>query len=191
MAMVNLNSNFVNRCCILDRYSYLPASIFFERSVLVIRKQQIEPLPVSVNVQSSEDIIALRSQVRHVAASLGMGLADQARAVMCSTELGENLLKHVNVGHCFLTVVHGDRGEAGVCIECVDQGEGIDDIDAVLCEHRGGKPRLLGAGLIGVKRVADHFELRSDEQGTTVRACCFASTGAPSFARPEGTGRLQ
>ncbi|MDQ6963486.1 MAG: ATP-binding protein [Mariprofundales bacterium] len=150
---------------------------------------QQEAVPVAVNIQNSEDVIELRRSVRSLANSISMGLADQARVVMCATELAENIIKHSESGCCSLAIIKDDHDHSALCIECRDRGAGIADVDAILREQQDEKPSLLGAGLVGVKRVADQFSLQSGAEGTVVRVVCVPSTSL-GFGYASSTGAI-
>lgn len=128
-----------------------------------------------------EDLIAFRRQVRMLAQQVGMNLADQARVVMCATELAENVLKHAGGGHCRAELCEVD-GRDGVRICCSDDGPGIGEMDWVLHDRPDQRCDLLGGGLVGVRRVADHFSVESGEAGTRVEITCLDGSGVPVVA---------
>ncbi len=88
---------------------------------------------------------------------------------MCVTELVENIVKHTPGGECTLSQLSSPRG---IRIVCSDRGSGIPNLDQLLRERADTPHDLLGAGLIGVRRIADHFEIESGDDGTTVCVEC-------------------
>ncbi len=137
-------------------------------------------LSAEVVVRVMDDLVALRQQARSLAVEAGLSLADQARVVMCATELMENALKHASGGVCAVSVVRDGDGRVGIRIECRDEGGGIDDMDRVLHERADQEHDLLGGGLIGVRRVAERFEVESGSEGTFIRVECMDSSTLPS-----------
>jgi len=129
-----------------------------------------------------DDLITFRRQVRALVEQLGMDLADQVRVVMCATELAENQLKHASGGRCSAAVVCGADGRSGIRIECEDAGPGIEDMDLVLHDRPDQQCDLLGGGLIGVRRVADSFEVESDGSGTRVAVTLLDAASVPVSA---------
>lgn len=133
--------------------------------------------PSHNQIRAVEDVILQRQRARAMAAEAGMGLADQARVVMCVTELVENIVKHTAGGECALSRM---VGQCGIRIECSDGGDGIRELDSVLRERADAEHDLLGAGLVGVRRVADRFDIRSGDHGTTICVECVVPPANPS-----------
>ena len=82
------------------------------------------------------------------------------------SELARNILKYAGSGEIRLREVAGPP--AGVRIEAVDRGPGIEDAEAAMRDHysSGG---TLGLGLPGVERMMDEFELHSSPgEGTRI-----------------------
>ena len=85
------------------------------------------------------------------------------------SELARNILKYAGSGEIRLRRVK-NRGDHGIEIEAIDQGPGIADCEAAMCDHfsSGG---TLGLGLPGVRRLMDEFSLESAPgEGTRVTA---------------------
>ena len=83
------------------------------------------------------------------------------------SELVRNILKYAGRGEIRLREVTASRGRA-IEVEAIDQGPGISDCEAAMCDHfsSGG---TLGLGLPGVKRMMDEFSLESAPgEGTRV-----------------------
>lgn len=81
------------------------------------------------------------------------------------SELATNLIRYAGRGT--IRVCRNDQhGCVDIDILATDNGPGIADIDRAMSDHfsSGGS---LGLGLPGVRRMADHFWLRSDVNGGT------------------------
>jgi len=121
----------------------------------------------SMNIRSSDDIVAVRQAVRRRAVSLGLGLVDQTKVVTASSELARNTLDYGGGGTALLeTVQNGTR--TGLRVTFEDQGPGIPNIELALSDgYTTGSG--MGLGLGGAKRLSDEFEISSQpSQGTRV-----------------------
>jgi serine/threonine-protein kinase RsbT len=119
-------------------------------------------------IQSGDDVVRVRQQVRVLAAESGLSLVDQTKLVTAASELARNALVHGGGGLARVEVVRSDSGKNGVRIDFVDEGPGIPDIDLALTDGwtSGGG---LGLGLSGARRLVDEFELTSKAgAGTSV-----------------------
>ena len=113
----------------------------------------------SLEIRTSEDVVAVRQAVRKKAVSLGFGLVDQTKVVTASSELARNTLDHGGGGTARLEILENDR-RSGLRLIFEDQGPGIADIAQALTDGytSGGG---MGLGLGGSKRLAHEFEIES------------------------------
>jgi len=121
----------------------------------------------TIPIQISDDVVRVRSRVRALAMSLGLGIVDQTKIVTAASELARNTLDYGGGGEARLEVVEvGLRRGLRVAFE--DHGPGIADIELALTDRytTGGG---LGLGLSGAKRLSNEFEISSVlGQGTCV-----------------------
>jgi len=122
-----------------------------------------------VVVKNEWDIVAARQLGRDTAKKLGFGSVDQARITTAISELARNIYLYAYEGEIHIEVV-SNESKIGVRITSKDKGPGIQDVRSVMQDgfsSSGG----LGAGLPGVKRLMDEFEIDSNEQlGTLITA---------------------
>lgn len=122
-----------------------------------------------VVVKNEWDIVAARQLGRDTAKKLGFGSVDQARITTAVSELARNIYLYAYEGEIHIEVV-SNESKIGVRITSKDKGPGIQDVRSVMQDgfsSSGG----LGAGLPGVKRLMDEFEIDSNEQlGTLITA---------------------
>jgi serine/threonine-protein kinase RsbT len=119
-------------------------------------------------IQSGDDVVRVRQQVRVTAAGNGLSLVDQTKLVTAASELARNTLVYGGGGVARIDVVKSPNGRTGVKLTFADQGPGIADIDLALTDGwtSGGG---LGLGLSGTRRLVDEFELASKPgAGTSV-----------------------
>ncbi|MFS0784403.1 anti-sigma regulatory factor [Bacillus sp. 1P06AnD] len=122
-----------------------------------------------VKIVNEWDIVAARQLGRNVAKEVGFGTVDQARITTAISELARNIYLYAGTGKIFIEKIN-EAGKIGIVIQAIDQGPGIPDIRRVMEDGyttSGG----LGAGMPGVKRLMDTFEIDSiPGKGTDIRA---------------------
>ncbi|PQD93851.1 ATP-binding protein [Pradoshia eiseniae] len=113
-----------------------------------------------VKILNEWDIVAARQVGRNVAKELGFGTVDQARITTTISELARNIYLYAGQGEIGIEKLW-DNGRTGLRVIAEDKGPGISDIRRVMEDGyttSGG----LGAGLPGVKRLMDEFEIDSE-----------------------------
>src|SRR5215510_2465799 len=117
------------------------------------------PVTDTMPIQSSDDIVRVRQEVRKRAAAAGLGLVDQTKIVTAASEIARNTLDYGGGGTLLLEVLN-DGLRKGVRLTFEDQGPGIADIDQALRDGytSGGG---LGLGLGGAKRLSSEFAISS------------------------------
>jgi len=122
-----------------------------------------------VNIHKEWDIVGARQLGREMAKKLGFGTVDQARIATAISELARNIYLYADNGQICFEIIDNIE-HRGLCMTAVDAGPGIPDISQVMQDGyttSGG----LGAGLPGVKRLMDEFDIRSEiGKGTRIKA---------------------
>lgn len=112
-----------------------------------------------IPIRDSTDILRSRGNARELAARLQLGSADQTRLATAVSELTRNVLQYAGEGTCTILDASDDRQR---CIRVIveDRGPGIPDIALALRDgySTGGG---LGAGLPGVQRLMNEFQITS------------------------------
>jgi serine/threonine-protein kinase RsbT len=124
-------------------------------------------VPERVEIACAADIVTARERGRALAGGLGFGGSDLTIVATVISELARNIIEYATTGTIMLETIERN-GRAGLGIQAVDQGPGIEDIARALS---AGSPTGsgLGLGLSGVRRMVDEFEVASRPgQGTTV-----------------------
>ncbi|WP_423406710.1 anti-sigma regulatory factor [Heyndrickxia sp. MSNUG] len=123
--------------------------------------------PIVININNEFDIVLARQKGREVSKELQFGGVDQARITTAISELARNIYLYAGSGQITISVLE-ESGRKGIHISAVDNGPGINDIRMVLQDGystSGG----LGAGLPGVRRLMDSFDIDSmPGSGTTI-----------------------
>lgn len=122
-----------------------------------------------VNIQREWDIVGARQLGREMAKELGFSTVDQARIATAISELARNIYLYAKEGKICYEIIRTAENKAGLCLVAEDEGPGISDIGQAMQDGyttSGG----LGAGLPGVKRLMDEFELKSETgKGTKIK----------------------
>ncbi|MHA6253008.1 anti-sigma regulatory factor [Oceanobacillus sp. CAU 1775] len=121
-----------------------------------------------LKIKKEWDIVAARQLGREMAKELGFSTVDQARIATAISELARNIYLYAEEGSISYKVIYSPENKAGLCLTVEDRGPGIPDIGQVMQDGfttSGG----LGAGLPGVKRLMDDFDLETKiDVGTTI-----------------------
>lgn len=141
-------------------------AVLFE-TALLDRHRQHRIARVTLRLQSDEDVVGLRKQVRERAVAIALSLVDQTKLVTAASELARNTIKYGGGGEVHLDSL-ADGIRKGIGLLFIDAGPGIPDIDNALRDGftTGGG---LGLGLGGSKRLVDEFDIESRPgEGTAV-----------------------
>ncbi|WP_208586058.1 anti-sigma regulatory factor [Gracilibacillus suaedae] len=121
----------------------------------------------SVQINKEWDIVGARQMGRELAKDLGFGTVDQARIATAISELARNIYLYAKKGKIAYETVE-KMNQKGLKIIASDQGPGINDLSKVM-EDGFSTSGGLGAGLPGVKRLMDYFDVVSEPgKGTTI-----------------------
>jgi serine/threonine-protein kinase RsbT len=124
-------------------------------------------VPDTMPIQSSDDIVRVRQEVRKRAATAGLGIVDQTKLVTAASEIARNTLDYGGGGLVTLEAV-SDGLRRGLRLTFEDQGPGIANIDLALTDgYTTGNG--LGLGLSGSRRLCNEFAIESTPgKGTRV-----------------------
>lgn len=121
-----------------------------------------------VKIKQEWDIVAARQLGRDIAKEVGFGTVDQARIATAISELARNIYLYAGEGKTCFDVIE-DLNKKALVIIASDEGPGIRDVSQAMEDGyttSGG----LGAGLPGVKRLMDEFDLQTTHgEGTVIR----------------------
>lgn len=131
----------------------------------------IEPIVIDIN--NEFDIVLARQKGREVSKELQFGVVDQSRITTAISELARNIYLYAGSGKITISILE-ENGKQGIHICATDKGPGINDVRMVLQDGystSGG----LGAGLPGVRRLMDSFDIDSmPGTGTTINISKWA-----------------
>jgi serine/threonine-protein kinase RsbT len=121
-----------------------------------------------VKIRSEWDIVAARQLGRNMAKKLGFGTVDQAKITTAISEMARNIYLYAGKGEIRIEGIK-QMGKSGLKVIAEDEGPGIPDIRKSL-EDGYSTSGGLGAGLPGVRRLMDGFNITSAPgKGTTIQ----------------------
>ena len=118
-------------------------------------------------INTSDDVVRIRQEVRRRAIEVGLSLVDQTKIVTAASELARNTLDYGGGGTASIeTLLNG--GRSGLRLTFEDKGPGIADIQLALTDgYTTGNG--LGLGLSGARRLSNEFLIESTPgEGTKV-----------------------
>lgn len=133
-------------------------------------------MSVACPIKREVDVYVAMSRARELATAIGFGPVDRTRVEIVILELTRNLLVHAGGGSIALQRLDDPVRGPGLAVEAVDSGPGIADI-ALALQDGYSTAHTLGAGLPGVRRLMDEFQIESTlGVGTRVRAVKWLAT---------------
>jgi signal transduction histidine kinase/CheY-like chemotaxis protein len=125
-------------------------------------------LPIlTVAIRSEDDVVTARQRARQIAALLGFDRLDETRIATAVSEIARNAFTYAAGGRVEF-LVDENAAPPLFLARITDQGPGTANLRQILAgQYRS--PTGLGLGLVGARRLMDHFEIDSSTgRGTTV-----------------------
>ncbi|MBG9566372.1 MULTISPECIES: anti-sigma regulatory factor [Brevibacillus] len=123
--------------------------------------------PETIKIEREADIVTARQVGRNMSRQLGFGTIMQSRIATSISELARNIFLYAGTGTITIAPIE-QNGVIGLQLTAIDAGPGIPDIRKAL-EDGYSTSGALGAGLPGVRRMMDEFEIHSSPgEGTRV-----------------------
>jgi signal transduction histidine kinase/DNA-binding response OmpR family regulator len=120
---------------------------------------------LTIPLRHDRHVVHARQRARDIAAELGFEHQDQIRLATAASELARNAFRYAEGGVVAFSVT-ASKPQVFV-ISVVDKGRGIPNLADIL-DGRYISKTGLGMGLIGTKRLMDHFHIASTDIGTEV-----------------------
>lgn len=132
-------------------------------------RQPTQQVLLSANIATDNDIVYARQRARQIGAILGFSQLDQTALATAVSEITRNALQYAGGGKIEFAVERSSVPQA-LSIQVSDNGPGIQNLESVLWgEHKSTTG--MGIGLIGTRRLTEHFHIESDRSGTIVSFC--------------------
>jgi signal transduction histidine kinase len=122
---------------------------------------------VTVPIENEGDVVAVRQRAHRLAELLGFERQDQTRIATAVSELARNAFSYAGGGRAEF-ILDPSVSPQVFHIKISDKGPGIADIQTILDGQYRSKSGM-GLGIIGARRLMDHFKIDSKTgKGTTV-----------------------
>lgn len=123
--------------------------------------------PQKHQIESEEDIVKVRQNVKRIAALLNFRPINQTKIMTAVSELARNTLEHGGGGSAVISIIERGR-KKGIQIVFEDEGPGIADLSQALTDGFS-TANSMGLGLGGSRRLVDEFNIESSPgNGTKV-----------------------
>jgi len=123
-------------------------------------------------------VVHARQRARDIAALLGFEHQEQIRLATAASELARNAFRYTSGGSVEFKVT--EHPPQLFLISVSDAGPGIPNLAEIL-DGKYVSRTGLGMGIIGTRRLMDHFEIASSPAGTLVEAGKVLPATAPSM----------
>lgn len=117
-------------------------------------------------VNTETDVVAVRQRAKQIAQLCGFGIQDQVRIATSVSELARNLFNYAGGGKVFFSV-EGDTAPQVLTVSIEDKGPGIANLDQILAGDYKS-PTGMGMGILGARRLADRFDIKTSPAGTRI-----------------------
>jgi signal transduction histidine kinase/DNA-binding response OmpR family regulator len=138
----------------------------------------------TLRLRHERHVVHARQRAREIASLLGFEHQEQIRIATAASELARNAFRYADNGAVEF-LVRGNAPQLFV-ISVTDSGPGIANLSDIL-DGRYISRTGLGKGIIGTRRLMDHFEIASSPAGTRVET----GKSLPATAPPVNADRVK
>jgi signal transduction histidine kinase/CheY-like chemotaxis protein len=142
---------------------------------------------IAVAVRQEHDVVNARQRARQIARVLGFEAQDQARVATAVSEIVRNAFRYAGGGEVEFSV-EGERAPQLLQVQVRDRGKGIPHLQAVL-DGKYSSATGMGLGIVGARRLMDHFSIVPTSAGTTVTLQKLLPPQAGAVTAPDA-GRI-
>lgn len=118
---------------------------------------------LTIRLRHERHVVQARQRAREIAALLGFEHQEQIRLATAISELARNAFRYAEGGEVEFTV--SDSPTQMFVMTVTDTGKGIPNLSEIL-DGRYVSKTGLGLGLIGTRRLMEHFSIQSSPIGT-------------------------
>jgi len=136
-----------------------------------------------MEIRYERDVVLARQRTRMVAAALKFDIQAQTRLATAVSEIARNAFQYAGGGLIDFEVENSPPRMFIISVR--DRGRGIPNLDEILAGKYVSKTGM-GLGIIGAKRLLDHFHIESNrEEGTVVTLGKFIPSKGARFGEAE------
>src|SRR5581483_2193673 len=121
---------------------------------------------LSVANTYEDDVVSARQRARQIASLLGFDVTGQTRIATAVSEIARNAFVYAGGGRVEFSI-EGATPPQLLIAKISDKGKGIGRLKEVL-SGRYESATGMGIGIVGARRLMDHFDIDSTTRGTTV-----------------------
>jgi len=132
---------------------------------------------LSIAIRDEHDVVAARRRARQIAELLEFDVQDQTRVATAVSEIARNAFTYAGGGKVDF-LVEGKTSPQLFVVRIADSGPGIAELGRVL-DGQYRSTTGMGLGIIGTRRLMDHFSIESSPRGTLVSLKKIFSRRAP------------
>ena len=121
--------------------------------------------PCAIEIKAELDIGDARNAVRRMCEQAGANAYAIQKVTTIVSELARNIVSYTSGGRLELSWKSTPRST--IAIRASDRGPGIPNLDEIMAGNYKSRTGL-GRGLIGTRRLAEHFDISTGASGTTI-----------------------
>jgi signal transduction histidine kinase len=122
---------------------------------------------ISIEINNENDVVLVRQRARRIAELVGFEAQDQTRIATAVSEIARNAYEYAGRGKASFRLESAKEQPQTFVVAIKDNGPGIADVDAIL-DGRYKSKHGLGVGIVGARRLVEHFHIASAEKGGTL-----------------------
>src|SRR5512138_3320706 len=121
------------------------------------------PSILTAEIRTEPDVVLARQRARQIAALLGFDGLEQTRLATAVSEVARNAVQYAGGGRVAFELT---RHPPALLVRVSDRGPGIANLQDLLDGHYRSSTGM-GLGLLGARRLSDHFEIETGrDRGT-------------------------
>jgi serine/threonine-protein kinase RsbT len=123
--------------------------------------------PCQIHINSENDISVVRNEARRICEEVGAGSYTIQKVTTIVSELARNIVSYAERGTLEIVPILGQGRR--IILRAADSGPGIPNLELIMSGRYKSKTGL-GRGLLGTKRLSDHFDVATGATGTLIVA---------------------